>query len=96
MTGREGEYGWEAIPRAIGIETPRRDMAAKIAAAWVYHQFKLHASDNRLNPHAQDQLNSAISILSDEERAVLDEAHSSLAPHNYSGFKKRVGRGGKR
>lgn len=84
MPDRKGEHDWEAIVRAINPNTLPADYAGKIAAIWMYHQWKLHGLENHLTPERRERMErETFSLLSDDEKRVLDEAHHYLVRHNY-------------
>ena len=84
MPNKEGEYTWEAVIRAIDPHTLPAVKAGKIAAAWKFHQFVLHATDHHITDEKLKRMEEeTFSLLSKAEKHVLDEAHHFLIPHSY-------------
>ncbi len=89
MPSRDNEREWEAVIRAIDPKTPRAEMAGKIAAAWIYHQYELHGMENNLDPkRKQRYMDETFALLSDEERRVLDETHHFMVKHTYTSHER--------
>jgi len=84
MPNKEGEYSWSAIDGAIEPETSPVDRVVKTAAAWQYHQFHIHGSENPLSLTAMFKKALETFIhLTPQEMKALREAHKKLPPHQY-------------
>ena len=84
VPSKEGEYGWSAIDEAIESGTSAADIVVKQAAAWQYHQFHIHGSENPLSATAMlDKVAITFVRLTPQEMERLRAAYIKLPPHYY-------------